>query len=207
MAVHGDVAVPPLFMNSNCFLDIICEFINMMATKLSDRSEYELLPQMLAAGWGEMPWGEVMHLSHQTLHRLQRVAPSLLNAEKRGSCCLYHPSKISMAPGVDTLPGRKKYLRISLFNSKGGHGPVREYAHRLVCWVWNGPPLGDKTVARHTCSNPNGRCINPAHLEWGSVTDNCGDVTQLKGQRERQRRKLHDMLDSDGGRISSQQSQ
>jgi hypothetical protein len=55
-----------------------------------------------------------------------------------------------MAPGVDTLHGRKKYLRISLFSSKGGHGPVREYAHRLVCWVWNGPPLGDKTVARHT---------------------------------------------------------
>ena len=179
----------------------------MIATRISEHSHYELLPQMLAAGWGEKPRAEVMHLVHQSLFRLQKVAPGLLNAVKRGSnCCLYHPSKITKAPGVDCLPGRKKYLRITLQRGKEGkESPVREYGHRLVCWAWHGPPIGDKTVARHTCSNPNGRCINPAHLEWGSVADNCSDVTRLKGQRQKERTRLQNMIDCEGGRSSSQE--
>jgi len=46
-------------------------------------------------------------------------------------------------------------------------------AHRLVCWLVHGPPAergGTAENALHKCSNS--RCINPAHLEWGTQQKN-----------------------------------
>lgn len=46
--------------------------------------------------------------------------------------------------------------------------------HRLFCRCFNGPPKHYQTECRHACGNP--RCINPAHLEWGTHEDNMHDM-------------------------------
>lgn len=165
-----------------------------------------MLPQMHAAGWGEVPAQEACLWARDALEKIEQVTPGLLQLqlEGRSRCCLYHTSQISRTQGVDCMPGSKKYLRIKLL---GGPGIIREYGHRLVCWAYNGPPQGNRTVARHTCCNPKGRCLNPSHIEWSTVAVNCGDVARLRRERERERKKLQAMIDNEGGRSPSQQSQ
>lgn len=52
------------------------------------------------------------------------------------------------------------------------HDRVRYLAHRLAYETWVGPiPKGH--VVRHKCDNP--PCINPEHLETGTVADNVTD--------------------------------
>lgn len=179
-----------------------------MARFLIDSVHCEMLPQMYAAGWGGRTASEALILAHRAMETMERVAPGLLHPQlgRESRCCLYHPSKISQTPGVDCMPGSKQYLRIKLL---GGDSPniQREYGHRLMCWAYHGPPQGNETVVRHTCCNPKGRCLNPAHLEWSTVAVNCGDVARLRRQREGARKQLQNMSDYEGGRSPSQQSQ
>ena len=58
-----------------------------------------------------------------------------------------------------------------------GYGQVRRegktwLAHRWAAYVAHGPcPAGQ--VVRHTCDNR--KCVNPAHLEYGTQGDNLND--------------------------------
>lgn len=48
--------------------------------------------------------------------------------------------------------------------------------HRHICFVKNGPPPEDKPFALHKCGNGHLACINPRHLYWGDVRENCRDM-------------------------------
>lgn len=65
-------------------------------------------------------------------------------------------------------PSSPGYLRLALANKRPGSSRrVRVLAHRLVCWVFNGPPPGgqwDRYVAGHLCGRRT--CLCPFHLTW-----------------------------------------
>lgn len=54
-------------------------------------------------------------------------------------------------------------------------------AHRFAYLHFIGP-IGDGVVVRHRCDNP--RCVNPHHLELGSVADNVRDMDE-RGRRSK----------------------
>lgn len=56
-----------------------------------------------------------------------------------------------------------------------GIGPnnkmIVEYAHRLVCFAFNGAPNpSSHKVVSHICNNP--KCLNPRHLQWDTIVGN-----------------------------------
>lgn len=64
--------------------------------------------------------------------------------------------------------GRRPYLRIALAGRRAGQrSPTMEYAHRVVCWIFYGPPPGGdwgRYQVGHLCGNA--RCLCPSHLAW-----------------------------------------
>jgi len=61
-------------------------------------------------------------------------------------------------------------------------GYTTRLAHRIMCQKVNGlPPFGG-AVARHKCGNGHKGCVNPNHLEWGSVADNNKDKCEAGKQ-------------------------
>lgn len=67
-----------------------------------------------------------------------------------------------------------------------GYGQVgagnRLYVHRLVCELTHGPAPEGKPYATHSCDNP--PCVNPAHLVWGSPSENLREA-YARGRRPR----------------------
>ena len=49
-------------------------------------------------------------------------------------------------------------------------------AHRIMCHLVSGPPPFVGAVARHTCGMGHEGCVNPRHLEWGTVAQNSADM-------------------------------
>lgn len=58
--------------------------------------------------------------------------------------------------------------------------------HRYICTLANGAPK-DGEFALHSCGNGNSGCVNPAHLRWGTPSDNYHDSvahgTAAKGEK------------------------
>jgi hypothetical protein len=66
---------------------------------------------------------------------------------------------------------------------------VLVYAHRLALSWATGRPYEDTDVeACHICDNPDGRCVNPAHLYWGTREEN---LTQRDRDNGWSRRRPH----------------
>ena len=53
--------------------------------------------------------------------------------------------------------------------------PTRNvYIHRLVWEAHNAEPIPEGMIIMHTCDNP--RCVNPEHLQLGTMSDNTRDM-------------------------------
>lgn len=53
-------------------------------------------------------------------------------------------------------------------------------AHRLACESAHGPAPTPDSVAMHLCDQPG--CVNPAHLRWGTQSENISDA-YAKGRK------------------------
>lgn len=63
----------------------------------------------------------------------------------------------------------------------------RRIASRVMCEVAHGMPIHEDMQAAHSCGNGNKGCMNPKHLRWATVIDNCHDKydhgTHLYGEK------------------------
>ena len=68
---------------------------------------------------------------------------------------------------------------------------VYEYAHRIVCFAYHGPPPSlDKSYCLHRCYSKGRQtdsydCLSPLHLEWGTPLVNSIDRNRKKRRNPR----------------------
>ena len=83
------------------------------------------------------------------------------------------------------------YLYILLDKGdKGVRRGVYEYAHRIVCFAYHGPPPPNKTYCLHRCYSKGRQtdsydCLSPLHLEWGTPKENSIDRDRKKRRNPR----------------------
>ena len=46
-------------------------------------------------------------------------------------------------------------------------------AHRVMCFLVNGPPPSDIHEAAHSCGKGHEACVHPKHLRWATPSENC----------------------------------
>ena len=102
------------------------------------------------------------------------------------------------------------------YKTPNGYGWCRyngsnDFAHRVAFRLWKDDIIPKKMVIRHTCRN---KCVNPAHLEIGTYSDNnmkdrVRDGTDVKGNRNAQAKLTDEDIRSirsrrlDGEKLSS----
>lgn len=63
-----------------------------------------------------------------------------------------------------------------------GYGRIGQfYAHRVACERAHGPSPAGQPFALHACDNP--PCVNPAHLSWGTPSQNAYERWSRTGKR------------------------
>jgi len=55
--------------------------------------------------------------------------------------------------------------------------------HRYMCWLCNGPSRDDRVVVHHVCEDK--QCVNPAHLEWVTASENNALPNETVSRRRR----------------------
>ncbi len=129
--------------------------------------------------------GTCLICSHMESHQSRRPYASVRTlfccmqqgATAWDSLCLeFSPELAEEAQGMGFDSQDPTYLTVTV-------GPrMYEKAHRLVLWQLQGPPpdvalpisrphnAGKRYYAMHTCNNK--RCLNPAHIVWGTNAEN-----------------------------------
>jgi hypothetical protein len=107
-----------------------------------------------------------------SLINLEKFSAKIDRSDGDDACWPWTGSRDQNGYGVFSLGGRKH-------RPNGTH---RIKAHRLALMVANGTTEaqpGPSVFCCHRCDNP--PCCNPAHLFWGTCSDNCRDAS-IKGR-------------------------
>lgn len=78
--------------------------------------------------------------------------------------------------GADCLiwPFSRNDRKYGRFGTEDGR---REYAHRRMCELVNGPPPTPEHEAAHSCGRGYDGCVHPGHLRWDTKQGNASDRT------------------------------
>jgi hypothetical protein len=95
---------------------------------------------------------------------------SLGNTQMDPNVCM--PFNLTKVKAARYMSYRKSkgYLAVTLGDGESPKSPCIEYAHRLMCFFFHGPPPAGKECVSHRCHNK--ECLNPSHLVWASPWDN-----------------------------------
>ena len=97
-------------------------------------------------------------LVHRGAAMCHKAAWLKANTDFAGDECLFFPSMVS---------GRAERVK---YNFK------EQAAARAMLQMTQGRPPFDHALATHICGNGHLSCVNPAHLKWGSQSDNSKDA-------------------------------
>ena len=116
--------------------------------------------------------------------------PQILKGGSPQSLCVtISPGKVRSTPGA--YNHERGYTKIVVGTNEEG-GKVEITAHHLVCWLAHGLHFsytspqhhsrGDPyVVSQHLCHNKS--CVNPSHLEWGTVGENLRSSLRFKAEK------------------------
>ncbi len=133
------------------------------------------------AHWGEPKHGRTqlgIHLRRKAKEPFTVKAFVEANRSARSAECVFVPGAIK------NRPAKVKYLDRGMS------------AARYMALLTHGAPRNEGAVVRHMCGNGHLSCVNPAHLEWGSETNNRQDAGKHQGLD-----KAQDKIHATAGRL------
>ena len=77
------------------------------------------------------------------------------------------------------------------------YGGRRQYVHRLVCEIVNGPPPSPFHEAAHTCGQGRSGCVSPLHLAWKTRKENEADKIAHGSHQYGERNKMAKLSEPD----------
>lgn len=83
-------------------------------------------------------------------------------------CMPWNKSKVKHAKHMSVTGAG--YLTITLGEGLSPTNPCKEYGHRIICFLFNGPPPPHMDQVSHRCHNK--ECLNPSHLVWATHKTN-----------------------------------
>ena len=87
--------------------------------------------------------------------------------------CLFVPGSVKGAPANVTFCGRQIT------------------ASRYMTLITHGTPKSEGMVSRHLCGNGHLSCVNPAHLVWGTPSQNRSDENKHRNAGENVQDRIH----------------
>lgn len=85
------------------------------------------------------------------------------DAANEDMCMEFNKNWVNFPSGHGFMSHDSGYLKIRVGKDARGKDAY-EFAHRIVCWAFEGPP-GEGQQVCHTCHNV--KCLNHRHLRWG----------------------------------------
>jgi len=97
------------------------------------------------------------------------------HAKKLNICMPFNKAKVSKKRKRAELKCKHLFIKDGYLRVLCGYDAaganVYEFAHRLVCFAFNGaPPDMQHKVVSHMCHNP--CCLNPRHMKWDTIRGN-----------------------------------
>lgn len=137
-----------------------------------------LLTPMMARMW---PKGMSILCAYELVDRVNACIGPYGCDHQVDKCSMYQIERVRGERRVNVLVGggKKSYLQLDLGFSNGKR--VREYAHRVMAWARWGPGTKERGVGMHLCTNEGGKCENPLHLAFASITTNTMDALVKRG--------------------------
>lgn len=136
---------------------------------------------------GQMQPADVFNHARRLRWSLQHPHTSTAGTFTVSSCMPYHWPALRRRLSPDASNQQREEHHFARADRQGAYLKVQlgvdvtEYAHRLLCALYHGPPPQGTEVS-HICGNT--ACLNPHHMRWATHKHNAADATALQDKRQ-----------------------